>query len=139
MGTSGSTQGERNVSAPAKNKAGKVKFMTCLVRASFFDLGSRESFSLRRGSYMPKGHGRKPLALTKEGAMSRLLAKNEHFVDRALRVLLGLGLLSLTFVGPHTALGYIGLVPLATGLLGSCPLYSIFGFSTSRVSPHGGG
>jgi len=52
--------------------------------------------------------------------MSRLLAKNEHLVDRALRVLLGLGLLSLMFVGPHTALGYIGLVPLATGLLGSC-------------------
>ena len=88
---------------------------------------------------MPKGHGKKPLALTKEGAMSRLLAKNEHVVDRALRVLLGLGLLSLTFVGPHTALGYIGLVPLATGLLGSCPLYSIFGFSTCRVSPRKGG
>jgi hypothetical protein len=113
--------------------------MTCLVRASFVDLGSRESFWLRRGSYKPKGHGNKPLALTKEGAMSRLLAKNEHLVDRALRVLLGLGLLSLTFLGPHTALGYIGLVPLATGLLGSCPLYSIFGFSTCRVSPHKGG
>jgi hypothetical protein len=113
--------------------------MTCLVRASFADFGSRESFWLRRGSYMPNGHGRKPLALTKEGAMSRLLAKNEHLVDRALRVLLGLGLLSLTFAGPHTALGYIGLVPLATGLLGSCPLYSIFGFSTCRVSRHKGG
>jgi hypothetical protein len=68
--------------------------------------------------------------------MSRLVAKNEHFVDHALRVLLGLGLLSLTFVGPHTALGYIGLVPLATGLLGSCPRYSIFGVSTSVCSQH---
>jgi hypothetical protein len=65
--------------------------------------------------------------------MSRLLAKNEHSADRALRVALGLALLSLTFVGPHTALGYIGLVPLATGLLGSCPLYSILGLSTCRV------
>jgi hypothetical protein len=65
--------------------------------------------------------------------MSRLLAKNEHMVDRALRVLLGLGLLSLTFTGPHTALGYIGLIPLATGLLGRCPLYSLFGLSTCRV------
>ncbi len=65
--------------------------------------------------------------------MSRLLAKNEHFADRALRVALGLALLSLTFVGPHTALGYLGLVPLATGLLGSCPLYSILGLSTCRV------
>jgi hypothetical protein len=65
--------------------------------------------------------------------MSRLLEKNEHSADRAIRVVLGLGLLSLAFVGPHTALGYLGLIPLATGLLGSCPLYSLLGFSTCRV------
>ena len=47
--------------------------------------------------------------------------------------MLGLGLLSLTFTGPHTAPGYIGLIPLATGLLGGCPLYSLFGLSTCRV------
>ena len=72
-------------------------------------------------------------------AMSRLLARNEHFVDRALRVVLGLGLLSLTFLGPHTALGYLGLIPLATGLLGSCPVYSLLGFSTCRVPANKGG
>ena len=71
--------------------------------------------------------------------MSSLIAKNEHLADRALRVLVGLGLLSLAFVGPQTALGYIGLVPVATGLLGSCPLYSVFGFSTCRVSSNKGG
>jgi hypothetical protein len=64
--------------------------------------------------------------------MSRLLAKNEHSVERAMRVVLGLGLLTLTFMGPHTALGYLGLIPLATGLVGSCPLYSLLGFSTTR-------
>jgi hypothetical protein len=68
-----------------------------------------------------------------KAAMSHLLARNEHSVERVLRVVLGLGLLSLAFVGPHTALGYLGLVPLATGLLGSCPVYSILGFSTCRV------
>ena len=70
--------------------------------------------------------------------MSRLLAKNEHSADRALRVALGLALLSLTFVGPHTALGYLGLIPLATGLVGTCPLYSLLGFSTSRVPANKG-
>jgi hypothetical protein len=65
--------------------------------------------------------------------MSRLLAKNEHSVERAMRVVLGLGLLTLTFLGPQTALGYLGLIPLATGLVGSCPLYSVLGFSTCRV------
>lgn len=66
--------------------------------------------------------------------MSRLVAKNENSVERAMRVVLGLGLLTLTFMGPHTALGYLGLIPLATGLAGSCPLYSLVGFSTCRVS-----
>jgi len=65
--------------------------------------------------------------------MSRLLAKNEDSVERGMRVVLGLGLLTLTFMGPHTALGYVGLIPLATGLLGSCPLYSLLGYSTCRV------
>ena len=62
--------------------------------------------------------------------MASLLPTNEHPIERVLRVLLGLGVLSLAFVGPKTAWGYLGIVPLATGLLGSCPLYTIFGFST---------
>ena len=70
--------------------------------------------------------------------MSRLLAKNEDSVERAMRVVLGLGLLTLTFIGPHTALGYLGLIPLATGLVGSCPLYSLLGFSTCRVPANNG-
>ena len=57
---------------------------------------------------------------------------NEGTVDRAVRVVLGLGLLSLAFVGPQSPLGYIGFVPLLTGLIGFCPLYRIFGFSTAR-------
>lgn len=55
---------------------------------------------------------------------------NEGTADRTLRVLLGIVLLSLTFVGPRTPWGLIGLVPLLTGLLGICPLYSVFGIST---------
>ncbi len=62
--------------------------------------------------------------------MSALLKNNVGGADRILRVLLGLGLLSLTVVGPQTSWGYIGLVTLLTGLVGTCPLYSIFGFST---------
>ena len=62
--------------------------------------------------------------------MANLLPTNEHPVERVLRVILGLGVLSLAFVGPKTAWGYLGLVPLATGLLGSCPLYTLFGWST---------
>jgi hypothetical protein len=39
----------------------------------------------------------------------------------------------MAFVGPQTPWGWIGLVPLATGILGSCPLYTLFGISTCKV------
>jgi len=65
--------------------------------------------------------------------MSNLLPTNEHPLERLLRVILGLGLLSLAFFGPRTPWGYLGLVPLATGLLGSCPLYTVLGLSTCSV------
>jgi len=66
--------------------------------------------------------------------MAGLLVVNEHPVERALRVLVGVGLVSLVFFGPKTPWGYIGLLPIVTGLSGICPLYSILGFSTCRVS-----
>jgi len=62
--------------------------------------------------------------------MANLLATNEHPAERVLRIVLGLGILSLAFIGPKTAWAYLGIVPLATGLLGSCPLYTLFGWST---------
>jgi len=64
--------------------------------------------------------------------MSKLLATNENTIDRALRVVLGLGLMTIAVIGPKTPLGFLGVVPLATGLLGSCPLYSLLGISTRR-------
>lgn len=68
---------------------------------------------------------------------SKLIPRNEHPVERVVRVALGLTLLALTFVGPKTPWGWLGLVPLATGLLGSCPLYTLFGVSTCRLAPKG--
>jgi Protein of unknown function (DUF2892) len=62
--------------------------------------------------------------------MANLLPANEHPAERVLRVILGIGVVSLAFVGPKTPWGWLGLVPLATGLLGSCPLYTAIGFST---------
>ena len=54
-------------------------------------------------------------------------------VDRVLRVIVGIGLLSLVFVGPQTAWGWIGAVPLLTGLLGYCPAYLPFGIKTCKT------
>jgi len=58
---------------------------------------------------------------------------NEATWDRAARVALGLALLSLTLVGPHTLWGLVGLVPLVTGAFGFCPLYRLAGISTCPV------
>jgi hypothetical protein len=51
-------------------------------------------------------------------------------IDRVLRILVGLGLLSLVFVGPQSPWGWIGAVVLLTGLIGWCPAYLPFGWST---------
>ncbi len=59
-----------------------------------------------------------------------LMSRNEGTVDRVLRVIVGIGLLSLTVVGPKTMWGYIGHIPLITGLIGTCPIYTIFGMRT---------
>jgi hypothetical protein len=56
--------------------------------------------------------------------------KNEGTADRVIRVVIGLALLSLTVIGPHTPWGYVGLVPLATGVFGFCPLYRLVGVNT---------
>ena len=53
-------------------------------------------------------------------------------VDRALRIIVGLVLLSLVFVGPKTMWGLIGIIPIITGLPRRCPVYSPFGISTCR-------
>jgi hypothetical protein len=58
---------------------------------------------------------------------------NEGMIDRALRIIAGIGVLSLAFVGPQTPWGYLGIVPLATGLIGWCPLYSLLRINTCPV------
>lgn len=60
----------------------------------------------------------------------RILPRNEHAVERVARVILGVALLALVFTGPRTPFGWLGLVPLVTGLVGSCPLYTMLGIST---------
>ena len=55
---------------------------------------------------------------------------NVGAADRILRIVIGIVLISLVFVGPRTPWGLIGLAPLTTGFLGICPAYSLFGLST---------
>jgi hypothetical protein len=62
-----------------------------------------------------------------------MIQRNLGNLDRGIRIVAGLALLSLAFVGPHTAWGYVGLIPLLTGVVGFCPIYCPLRLSTCRV------
>jgi hypothetical protein len=80
-------------------------------------------------------HDRTRSGLTNQESV--MFKTNEGTVDRALRVIVGLGLLLWFFMGQGEGFWHyaklIGIVPLATGLMGSCPVYSIFGINTCAM------
>lgn len=57
---------------------------------------------------------------------------NVHPIERIVRIVLGLGLMSLAFVGPKNPWFLLGIIPLGTGLVGWCPPYALLGFSTNK-------
>lgn len=60
------------------------------------------------------------------------MKKNIGGIERAIRILVGLGIISLAFIGPKTPWAYLGIIPVLTGLIGWCPPYAIFGISTCK-------
>ncbi len=65
------------------------------------------------------------------------MKQNIGKVERVVRVLVGLGILSLAFVGPASAWGYLGLAPVLTGLVGWCPPYAWLGIDTRPARERG--
>lgn len=66
-----------------------------------------------------------------------MLKTNVGTADRIIRVVLGLALILGFFLNPEAGwrwLYLIGIVPLVTGLVGSCPVYSLLGISTCRIN-----
>ena len=61
------------------------------------------------------------------------MKKNIGNIERIIRVTAGLAILSLTFIGPQSLWGLLGILPLATGLAGWCPPYAMLGISTCKV------
>ncbi|WP_454651091.1 YgaP family membrane protein [Bradyrhizobium liaoningense] len=58
------------------------------------------------------------------------MAQNVGKIDRVIRIIVGLAVLSLVFVDPRTMWGLLGLIPLGTGLIGWCPPYALIGINT---------
>lgn len=63
-----------------------------------------------------------------------MLKSNVGGIDRILRIVAGIVLIALTLMGVIGVWGWIGIVPLATGLFRTCPVYSLLGFNTCPVS-----
>ncbi len=61
------------------------------------------------------------------------MKSNVGGVDRALRIVVGLVLVGLAATGTVGWWGWLGIVPLATGLIGWCPPYALLGFNTCRM------
>ena len=60
------------------------------------------------------------------------MKKNIGKTERIVRIVAGLGIISLAFVGPESPWAFLGLIPLFTGLIGWCPPYAMFGLSTCK-------
>lgn len=58
------------------------------------------------------------------------MTQNSGGIDKILRIVVGVVLIALTVMGVLPVWGYIGIVPLATGLMGWCPLYTVLGINT---------
>ena len=63
------------------------------------------------------------------------MERNVGSIDKILRIVVGLGLIALVFVGPKTPWGWIGIVPLLTAAMSWCPLYTVIGVRTCAAPP----
>ncbi len=61
------------------------------------------------------------------------MKKNVHPIERSIRIVLGLILVSMAFIGPQNPWFLLGLVPLLTGLVGWCPPYALLGINTCKM------
>jgi hypothetical protein len=60
------------------------------------------------------------------------MSTNVGGIERILRIVVGLALIAIVFVGPQTNWGWFGVIPLVTGLIGWCPPYALLGISTCK-------
>ena len=60
------------------------------------------------------------------------MKQNVHNVERIIRIIIGLAIVSLAFVGPQSPWAWLGLIPVATGLIGWCPPYAMLGINTCK-------
>jgi hypothetical protein len=66
------------------------------------------------------------------------MKKNIGNVERIIRVILGVGVVSLAFVGPRSSWAFLAIIPIVTGLIGYCPPYALLGIDTTSPAQREG-
>ena len=61
------------------------------------------------------------------------MKKNIHPIERLVRIIVGIGLVSLAFTGPENKWLLLGLIPILTGAFGWCPPYALLGVNTCKI------
>lgn len=61
------------------------------------------------------------------------MKRNVGMIERVIRIVLGVALIAIVFVGPQTPWGWIGIIPLVTGFIGFCPAWFGLGVNTCSV------
>jgi hypothetical protein len=61
------------------------------------------------------------------------MKKNVHPIERVIRVVVGIILVTMAFVGPANPWFLLGIIPVLTGLIGWCPPYQLLGISTCKI------
>jgi hypothetical protein len=107
------------------------------LRSNKIDLGDHHPDLWPRSN--PNAHQRANLTRAADlpARKERSMKTNVGGLDRILRIAVGLILIALTLAGTIGAWGWLGLIPLATGLFRTCPLYSLIGMNTCPVSDRG--
>lgn len=62
--------------------------------------------------------------------MEEIMKRNIGNIERIVRIVAGLAIMSLAFIGPHSPWALLGIIPVATGFIGWCPPYALLGIST---------
>ncbi len=61
------------------------------------------------------------------------MTQNIHSIERVLRIVVGAGLTTMAFWGPTNMWFLLGLIPMATGIVGWCPPYAMLGINTRNI------
>lgn len=86
-------------------------------------------------SNCPKWHTARHAGIARFFNRGIVMVKNVNTVDQVVRIMLGLVLISLVFIGPQTPWGWVGLILIATGFMNFCPVYRMLGISTIKQAP----